>query len=201
MKSTFAFPLLTLSLVLAACSTTVIDDSQRLVPDGQDPFTGETLEVDPSRSFVAFQGKSNLINHEGKFNTFMIDITPDETTPQDFTRARVDAVIDVTSVETDAEGLTAHLQREDFFDAENFPLVTFRSTSLMATGGNTYQIGGDLMIKGTTLQATFDAVLTADMLVARYDLPRRVFGIGSDSYGDKLLEPLVPVEIQLVFRK
>ncbi len=155
--------------------------------------------VDTDRSFVAFTGKSNLINHEGTFNTFMIDITPDENNPQDFTLARLDAVIDVASIETDAAGLTAHLLREDFFDIENHPLVTFRSTSIMATGGNTYQIGGDLMIKGTTLQATFDAVLTADMLIARYDLPRRVFGIGNESYGDKLLEPLVPVEIQAVF--
>ncbi len=191
---------LSLSLVLAACSTTVIDDSQRLVPDGQEPFTGRSLEMDPERSFIAFQGRSNLINHEGTFNTFTVSITPAADNPQNFARASVDAVIDVTSVETDAAGLTNHLQQADFFDVATYPLATFRSTSIMSTGGNTYQITGDLTIKDTTLPATFDAVLTDEMLRATYDLPRQEFGIGNDSYGDKLLEPLVPVEVQVVFR-
>ncbi len=201
MKPTVAFPLLTLSVFLAACSTTVIEDEQRLVPDGQDPFTGASMEVDLARSFISFEGKSNIINHEGKFGTFTVTITPDAANPQNFTLARLDAVVDVRSVETDAEGLTRHLQSADFFDAETHPIATFRSTSIMATGGNTYQISGDLTVKGVSLQATFDGVLTDDMLVARYDMPRRVFGIGADSYGDKLLEPLVPVEAQIVFRK
>lgn len=201
MKPTFTFSLIALSLVLAACSTTVIEDEQRLIPDGQTPFTGTSLEVDLSRSFIAFEGRSNIINHEGKFNTFMATITPNPVNMQDFTGARVDVVIDVTSVETDAEGLTRHLQAEEFFDAQTHPIVTFRSTSIMATGENSYQISGDLTAKGIVLQATFDAVLTDEMLIARYDMPRRAFGIGNDAYGDKLLEPLVPVEAQIVFQQ
>lgn len=200
MKPIVALPFLTLSLVLVACSTTVIDDNQRLIPDGQTPFMGTSLEMDAARSFIAFEGKSNIINHEGKFNTFLVTMTPDPKNMQDFTGARVDVVIDVRSIETDAEGLTNHLRSKEFFDSETFPIATFRSTSIMATGENAYQITGDLLVKGTELQATFDAVLTDDMLVARYDLPRRVFGVGNDTYGDKLLEPLVPVEAQIVFQ-
>lgn len=201
MKPTVAFPLLALSFALAACSTTVIEDEQRLIPDGQTPFTGTSLEVDTARSFIAFEGRSNIINHEGKFKTFMATITPNPENMQDFTGAQMDIVIDVTSIETDAEGLTSHLQAEDFFNAAVHPIITFRSTSIMATGENTYQITGELIVKGTALQATFDAVLTDEMLVARYDLPRKAFGIGNDSYGDKLLDPLVPVEVQFVFQR
>jgi polyisoprenoid-binding protein YceI len=201
MRFTLTFPLLLSALVLAACSTTVIDDSRRVVQDGQTPFTGDTMEMDPAQSFIAFTGKSNLITHEGEFTNFVVDAALDPENPSDFTRANVEVLIDVASVETDAAGLTAHLKREDFFDAEQYPVITFRSTSIMATGGNTYQISGSLTIKDVTLPATFDAVLTDASLVATYSVPRQAFGIGNDSYGDKLLEPLVPVEVQVVFRR
>jgi len=45
----------------------------------------------------------------------------------------------------------------------------------------------------------FDAEITDAALTAHYDLPRQEFGIGNDSYGDKLLDPLVPVDVKLVF--
>jgi polyisoprenoid-binding protein YceI len=112
--------------------------------------------------------------------------------------ASITVAIDVTSVKTDA-GVQDHLLREDFFDAEQFPEATFTSTSIESLGGDRYEITGELTIKGATETVTLNATITDLYMLVNYDLPRQTFGVGNDSYGDKLLETLVPVEAKLVF--
>ena len=126
-------------------------------------------------------------------------MTPDATDPADFTKATVEVMIDVTSIYSDSNGLTGHLQKEDFFDVANHPEATFTSTQIVKTGDRTYDITGDLMIKGVTKTVTFSATVSDSTIVATYDLPRRDFGIGNDHYGDKLLDEQVPVTVTLVF--
>lgn len=197
---TFAVSLIAV-LSLTACQTSSLTAEQQAhLPEDADTFTGaSSMEIDETRSSVSFTGKSNIINHEGKFNAYDIEIDLDEADPSNFEQATITAVIDIASVETDSGGLDGHLKRADFFDAEQFPQATFTSTQIVSTGENTYDITGDLTIKGTTKTVTFNAELTESYLAAHYDLPREDFGIGNDSYGEKLLEPIVPVDIRLVF--
>ncbi|TSD00607.1 MAG: hypothetical protein Greene101449_79 [Candidatus Peregrinibacteria bacterium Greene1014_49] len=56
-------------------------------------------------------------------------------------------------------------------------------------------------MKGTTKSITFNAEITNDSLTAHYDVSRADFGIAKDTYGQKLLEPMVPVDVKLVFTK
>ncbi|MBP9850873.1 MAG: YceI family protein [Candidatus Peribacteraceae bacterium] len=193
--------LLVAALSLGACQTSSLnEDEMAPVPESDTAFSGELRQIDKSKSVISFVGKSDVINHEGKFNEYSATVTLDEETPADLEKATIAAEIDITSVVIDAAGLQDHLLKDDFFATETYPTATFASTSIVSKGGNMYDISGDLTIKGVTKSITFTAEITDDYLTAQYDLPRAEFGIGNDTYGQKLLEPTVPVDIKLVFQ-
>lgn len=190
------------TLLLAACQTSSLTDAQLAPVDETDvAFSGTAKEIDMDQSVISFVGKSNIVNHEGKFNAYTADIDLDPTTPADLEKAKVSAEIDLTSVEVDAAGLQGHLQKDDFFSTETYPKATFVSSSIVSEGGNEYDITGTLTIKGVSKEVTIDAEITDDYLTAHYDLPRKDFGIGNDTYGSKLLDETVPVDVKLVFKK
>ena len=195
-----AVPLFCGLLALTACSTSSLTDSEKApVPETTTEFSGTVKTIDKSRSAISFVGKSNIVNHESKFNDYSAEVTLDPAEPANLEKASVKAEIDLTSAETDAKGLDGHLKREDFFNVDVHPKATFVSTGIVRKEGNTYTISGDLTIKGVTKTITLDAEITDDYLTAEYNLPREEFGIGNNSYGQKLLEPMVPVTIKLVF--
>jgi polyisoprenoid-binding protein YceI len=194
-------PLFASLMLLSACTASVSDqDIDESVTDTVAPFAREQVYVDPAQSEVSFVGQSNIINHPGKFNRYDATMTLDALEPQNLEKAKFDLVLYVDSIETDTPMLDGHLQKEDFFDVENYPEVTFTSTSIVKTSDTTYDITGDLTAKGKTMNVTIsNAVITNDGLDATFNLPRREFSIGNDSYGDKFLDPTVPVTIKLVF--
>ena len=115
--------------------------------------TGWTL--DKAHSSVGFSIKHMVISEvTGNFKDF--DITF-KSTKSDFTDASVDATIKVASINTDNEKRDGHLKTDDFFNAEKFPLITFKSTSFEKIGENKYKITGDLTIRDVTKKVTFDA--------------------------------------------
>lgn len=188
-------------ILFAGCSTTVVTEEECVLPDVPAKtvsFSGPKT-ADVAQSYIAFIGKSNIVNHEGRFKNFMVTVTPDEASSADLTRAKIQATIDITSIQTDAEGLTTHLLREEFFASESYPEAVFVSTKIASEGGDRYAVSGDLTIKGIMQEVTITMVITDGFLTMQFDLPRKEFGIGNDSYGDKLLEPLVPVEAKIVF--
>lgn len=189
-------------LALGACQISSLTESEKApVPESTTTFTGGTKQIDKSQSVISFVGKSNIINHEGKFNEYTAVLTLDPQMPADLEKASLSVEIDVASVETDAEGLTNHLKQDEFFAAAAHPKATFRSMSIASRGGNGYIIVGDLTIKGITKSVTLRAEITDDYLATTYELPREEFGIGNESYGKKLLEPIVPISVKLVFAK
>lgn len=199
---TFVTPFLVIAaLTLSACQTSSLTESEQApVPESDTAFSGELKQIDKSKSVISFVGKSNVINHEGKFTDYSATVTLDKETPADLEKASIVAEIDITTVVVDAAGLQGHLQKEDFFSTESYPKATFVSTGIVSKGANLYDVSGDLTIKGVTKPITFTAEITDDYLSAQYDLPRADFGIGNDTYGQKLLEPTVPVTIKLVFQ-
>ena len=188
-------------LFLVSCTSSAITTKEEKVAGTTNPFARTNAEFDLSRSTLSFVGKSNIINHQGRFKTFEATLTLDPETPYNLEKAHLKAVIDILSVETDAPGLTGHLQKKDFFDAETYPEATFLSTVMRSLGGSAFAVTGNLTIKGVTRSITLDVLITNDVLELHYDLPRQSFGIGNDSYGDKLLEPIVPVDALLVFTR
>ena len=203
--------LLSFTLLLSACANTAapVEENPPPTPDvtqeesiptkGAVLFSGASSQFDLSQSSILFIGRSNIVDHPGGFTSFEAELSLDDSQPENLELATLSASIDMESLETDSERLTGHMLREDFFDTENFPQATFRSTNIRALGDNRYEVAGDLELKGRTERAAFTGDITDELMLLEYDLPRRTFNIGKDSYKDKLLDPLVPVEVRLVF--
>ena len=198
----YALPLLFTTLALTACQTSSLTQEEKApVEPTEASFSREMKEIDKSQSAISFQGNSNIIDHEGKFPVYDTEVTLDATEPANLEKAKITAEVDLTATEVDAPVLQGHLQKADFFDVENHPKATFVSTSIVSKGDNMYTVTGDLMIKGVTKSITFDAEITDAYLTAAFEVARQDFGIGNDSYGQKLLELMVPVQVKMVFMK
>lgn len=117
--------------------------------------------IDPAHSSVMFSVKHLVISDvTGKFKDFAIDFS---ATKDDFSDAMVSAKIMVPSISTDNEKRDTHLKSDDFFNAEKYPEITFKSTKFERVGSNQYKITGDLTIRGITKKVTFDATLNGSM--------------------------------------
>lgn len=117
--------------------------------------------VDPNHTFISFSVKHLVISEvTGKFRDFMIKFN---ATKDDFSDAMVIATIRVASITTENEKRDAHLKSDDFFNAEKYPEITFKSTSFQNVGRNQYKITGDLTIRSVTKRVTFDATLNGSM--------------------------------------
>ncbi|WP_336322687.1 YceI family protein [Streptomyces lavendofoliae] len=113
-----------------------------------------TYTIDPSHSGIGFTARHAMVtNVRGAFTEYEGTLELDGVNP-----AASSASIDVTiaSVDTGSADRDNHLRGADFFDAERFPLMTFRSTSAEALGGTDYRITGDLTIKGVTKPISID---------------------------------------------
>lgn len=116
-------------------------------------LTGE-YTIDPSHSSVAFSVRHAMVtNVRGAFGEFEGTLNLNGTDP-----AHSSASIDVSmaSIDTGAPDRDAHLRSGDFFDAETYPKMTFRSTAAEELGGDSYRIIGDLTIKGVTKPLAID---------------------------------------------
>jgi polyisoprenoid-binding protein YceI len=76
----------------------------------------------------------------------------------------VEVSIDAASISTNDEQRDGHLRSADFFDAERYPALSFRSTGVEAVKGDHWKVTGDLTIRETTkpvvLDVTFDGAQT-----------------------------------------
>lgn len=112
--------------------------------------------IDPIHSSVNFNIEHLVISEvEGKFKTYNGTIS---AVKPDLTDAVIDFTVDVNSIDTDNDMRDKHLIAADFFDAEKYPKMTFKSTSLKKVSGNKYVLNGNLTIHGITKPAKFDVI-------------------------------------------
>jgi polyisoprenoid-binding protein YceI len=110
--------------------------------------------VDAVHSNVRFTVPHLVISEvEGSFKKFSGNVLSNSA---DFNDAAVNFTIDVNSINTDNEMRDKHLKADDFFNAEQFPNATFKSTSFKKVSGNKYQLKGNLTIRNVTKPVTFD---------------------------------------------
>lgn len=110
--------------------------------------------VDPVHSSVSFSVPHLVISEvDGSFKKFNGDFY---NTKPDFTDAAINFTVDVASVDTDNEMRDKHLKGDDFFNAEQFPSMTFKSTSMKKVSGNKYALYGNLTIRNVTKPVKFD---------------------------------------------
>ncbi|CEI83988.1 polyisoprenoid-binding protein [Oceanobacillus oncorhynchi subsp. incaldanensis] len=111
--------------------------------------------LDTAHSEVGFSVKHMMISKaKGTFDNFDAKIVADA---EDLTDAEIELNIDVESINTRNKDRDDHLRSADFFDAENYPKITFVATDIKKSGNN-YEVTGDLTLKGTTKPVTLDVV-------------------------------------------
>jgi polyisoprenoid-binding protein YceI len=104
------------------------------------------FEIEPVESTIKFHVKSST-TISGKFDKWdatLVFTSPDETT------AVLEIKIQADSVDTGSGMKNNKLKGKDFFDVEQNPLITFKSTKVVATGHNTYEVDGDFTIRGVS---------------------------------------------------
>lgn len=116
-----------------------------------------TYGIDASHTLAGFVVKHLMISKvRGSFS----DVSGTITIAEDPTQSSVEVEVDVASVHTRDEGRDGHLRSADFFDVENHPKMTFRSTKVSHVSGDRWDVEGELTIKGVTqpltLEATFE---------------------------------------------
>jgi polyisoprenoid-binding protein YceI len=109
--------------------------------------------LDPTHSELQFKVKHLMITTvTGSFNEFTAELTTDA---EDFEHSTVTFKAGVQSIDTGNNDRDGHLKSGDFFNAEEFPYVSFESTSFKKDGSD-YKLTGNLTIKDVTKPVTLD---------------------------------------------
>jgi polyisoprenoid-binding protein YceI len=123
-----------------------------------------TWDIDATHSTVGFSVRHMMVSKvRGYFREFSGEIV----TAEDPSQSSVTATIDLGSIDTRQEQRDAHIRSADFFDVENHPQMTFRSTAVRTDGAD-WTVEGDLTIKGITKPVALALELN---------------GFGPDAYG------------------
>jgi polyisoprenoid-binding protein YceI len=116
-----------------------------------------TYKIDPTHTDVVAQwnhfGFSKPIAHFGQVDG---SITYD---PENVAASSVEVVLPLVGLSSHVPAFDDHLRSADFFDAENFPQATFKSSSVKANGEGRLAITGNLTIKGITKPVVLDATI------------------------------------------
>ena len=116
-----------------------------------------TYKIDANHTDVVASwshfGFSNPIAHFGQVDGF---ITYD---PANVGTSKVEVTIPLSGLDSHVEKFDEHLRSADFFDAEKFPTITFKSTKVEAAGDKKLRVFGDLTIKGITKPVVLDTTI------------------------------------------
>ena len=169
-----------------------------------------TWEIDPVHTNVGFSARHLMVAKvRGRFTSFSGTIN----VADDPSRSTDALTIDTASIDTRDDNRDAHLKSPDFLDVEKWPTMTFTSTAVHYSGGENFEVHGDLTIKGVTrpvrLRAEFNGVQqdpwggTRGGFEARTEFSRKEFGLewnapldgGGVVVGDKVT---VELEVEAV---
>ncbi len=114
-------------------------------------FATDTYKIDAVHSEMGFKVRHLVSRVSGRFTKFEGTIQLDEKNIQN---SNVFVSIDVASINTDNANRDAHLRSADFFDAEKFPTITFKSTSVKEVSKGQLQVTGDFTMHGVTKRIT-----------------------------------------------
>jgi polyisoprenoid-binding protein YceI len=171
-----------------------------------------TWDIDPAHSTVGFSVRHMMVS---KVRGYFRDFKGEITTADNPTDSVVEASIELGSIDTRQEQRDAHIRSADFFDVENNPTMTFRSTGVRTEDGADWLLDGELTIKGVTRPVVLELDLngfgpdayggTRAGFSARTEINRNDFGVdikmpmdgGGVVVGDKIT---VELEIEAVLR-
>lgn len=121
-----------------------------------------TWRIDPAHTQVEFTVKHMMFSKvRGRFESVEGSLRYDAD--GDIGEAGVAVTLDAASIDTGQKDRDAHLRSADFLDAEQYPELTFQSTSIEARGDDRYRVIGDLTMHGVTRQVELDAELSGQV--------------------------------------
>lgn len=111
-----------------------------------------TYELDPTHTRIGFVARHAMVTKvRGAFNDFSGTA---KINGDDLSQSSANVTLKVASIDTRNADRDNHLRTNDFLQAEDYPEITFSSTSITQNGENDFDVTGDLTIKGTTRQVT-----------------------------------------------
>lgn len=131
-----------LSILLLSLTLPLFANDKNLVVEDAPAWT-----VDGAHSSVNFSVRHFFTPTTGKFKSFDAKVN---FSPDNLEGSSVELIIDVNSVDTDNDKRDGHLQTADFFNAEKWPHITFKSTEFIDKGNGLYHVKGNLTIKDVT---------------------------------------------------
>ncbi len=134
-----------LSLSSIAAAALLIASAAHAAPAG-------TYKIDPVHSVAYFEvGHAGGISRfMGRFNDMSGELVVD--TPE---KSKIKVDVKVDSVDTRSEGLDKHLKSPDFFNAVQFPMLSFASSAVALNGSGEGTVAGNLTLHGVTKPVTF----------------------------------------------
>jgi len=154
------------------------------------PAIAQTWSLDQSHSKLGFSIVHLMVSdQEGTFKKFSAKIT---STKEDFSDAQIELTADVNSINTDNETRDGHLKEADYFNAVQYPSLTFKSKSFVKVADKKYKLTGDLTIKGVTKSVVLDVTYNGTIVHPRNNkkvsgfkitgiIKRSDFGVGPAS--------------------
>ena len=113
-----------------------------------------TYSIDAAHSAAQFKVRHLMVSSvRGDFSKLAGMLEFDAKNPA---QAKVEATIDVATVNTREADRDKHLKSADFFDADKYPQMTFKSKKWVAAGKDHFKVTGDLTIRGVTKEVIFD---------------------------------------------
>ena len=198
--------LLSFTLFLAGCADPAANKpkaitSEPTTKDSQIAAKGVGLAISSLNSKIEFTGSKVTGKHEGGFRSFKGSIDLVDENPE---LSRVSVEIDMASVFTDTDKLTAHLQTGDFFEVKEFPRAVFESTKIARNpdgGENAYSVTGDLELRGVRKSVTFPAAIAVNgdevSVNAEFAINRKDFGVLYPGAPDDLIRDNVVIRLDL----
>lgn len=120
----------------------------------QPPLGPTQWRIDPSHSAANFSVRHNVVSTvRGKLGSISGVIEYDG---KDIKTVKADVSIDVTKINTQNDGRDAHLRRDDFFNTEQFPTMTFKSKRVEPVSDGKFRLVGDLTIRDKTNEVVLD---------------------------------------------
>ena len=156
------------------------------------------FKITPEDSTIKFSVKAS-ISIEGTFDKWDATMTFPSTDP---TRGVLDVKIQAASVNTGSGFKDDKLKSSDFFNADHDPYITFKSTKVIQTGPNTFELDGNFTIRGVTRAEKLTLTVSGEgtgsgTIVGTMAFDRKEYGINS---GIPFIRISVRVEVSVVLK-
>lgn len=154
-------------------------------------YTSTAWTVDKAHSSVNFEVRHFFTPVDGTFSDYNVTVNFD---PANLKESMIDVEIMVGSIDTKNERRNGHLKTADFFNAEKYPKITFKSTKIESKGDNKFVAHGDLTIKDVTKKIEMPFTLLGVMdhprggkvagISSQFVIDRNAYGVGTGDWAE-----------------